>query len=513
MKRLMANAILVLICLVGMNSLSAQDFDKQKRVPGPIEMLNNSAQGREFYIAIPPNEVPNYSPNVLEIYVTSAKRTTVRLTTPTGLSVNKLVEPLSITTFSSENGELGWDWEVRESEQITQKGLKLEADQPISVYVLNAKTYSSDGYLALPITALGKEYYHLSYYDFKEAGPWAGGFLIVAIDNDTKVNIRLNGRGKGQATTLLGRNIGDVISVTLHEGQTYMVRGDAATRGVFDLSGSRILASKPVGVISFHMRTIIPSFDINNGRDHMCEMVPPVHAWGKKYVTVEYKRDKGQGDFFRIMAAEDNTTFRCIYYDKDDGTVLGNWEGQLKKAGDWEDYLEVFTQSGNKLKSIRGTSVWTADKPVLLHHYSYSEQWDGASVFDPFMIVSVPEEQFIPNTVFQTPANKAFVTNWFNIVAVHDPNDLDFKDLKSLRIDGVPITQLEPRFTYNQIPTTNMYWAKIPMTPGAHRIYGDGKTKFGGYIYGFSNWDSYGWPAAMAINKLDEVDTLPLICN
>lgn len=510
MKILSTISVLLIILLSATIDTFSQNPISQKRKPAPIEMLNNSAQGREFWIAIPPNEIPNYSPNVLEIYVTSAKRTRVTLTNPTsGLIVNKTIEPLQITTFSTANGDLGWEWEVRESEQITNKGLKIEADQPISVYVLNAKVYSSDGYLALPVTALGKEYYHMSYYDFLEVGPWASGFIIVAPENDTKVTIRLNGKGKGAAKTLMGRNIGDVIQVTLQEGQTYMVRGDATTRGLFDLSGSKIIATKPVGLVSFHMRTIIPSFDINNGRDCMSEMLPPIHAWGKKYVTVEYKRDKGQGDFFRIMASEDNTNFKCTYYDKDNGIILGNWEGQLKKAGDFEEYLEVHAVSGNKLKSIHGTSVWTADKPVLLHQYSYSEQWDGATVFDPFMIIVVPEEQFIPTTVFQTPANKAFITNWFNIVAKHDPNDLDFNDLKSIKLDGVPITQIESRFTYNKIPNTDMYWAKIPVSPGAHRITGDGKVKFGGYIYGFSNWDSYGWPAAMAINKLDEVDTLP----
>ncbi len=515
----MVNKILritvILVVLFNLQfDLYSQGFDKQKRLPAPIEMLNNSAQGREFWIAIPPNEVPTHTPHVLEIYVTSAKRTKVTLSSNTGFKITKTVEPMQITTFTTADGSLSWQWEVRESERITQKGLKLEADQPISVYVLNGKSYSSDGYLALPVTALGKEYYSLCYFDFKEWRDWGSGFLIVAIEDQTKVTIRLNGRGKGAAKTVGGRDIGDVIRVTLQQGQTYMVRGDATTRGLFDLSGSFIKANKPVGFISFHMRTMIPVFDVAGGRDHLCEMLPPVHAWGKKYVTVEYKRDKEQGDLFRIMASEDNTHFRCIYYDKDDGRVLGNWEATLKKAGDFEDYLETFTPTtGNKEKSIRGTSVWIADKPVLLHQYSYSSAWDGNPVFDPFMIIVVPEEQFIPSTVFQTPGNKAFVTNWFNIIATHDPDDTEFKDLKSIKIDGIPITQLEPRFTYNKIPTTNLYWAKIPMQPGPHRIAGNGKTKFGGYIYGFSQWDSYGWPAAMAINKLDELDTLPPVLN
>jgi hypothetical protein len=473
-------------------------------------MLNNSAQGREFWIAIPPNEVPDHPPNVLEIYVTSVKRTQVTLSNPyTGLKFIKTVEPMQTTVFSTANGYMGWDWEVRESEQVTGKGLHLEAEQPISVYVFNAKSYSSDGYMAIPVTALGKEYYHLCYWDFKEYRDWGSGFVIVAIADNTKITIKLNGRGKGKATTVKKRDIGDVIHVTLQEGQTYMVRGDATTRGVFDLSGSSIQANKPVGFISFHMRTMIPVFDISGGRDHLCEMLPPVHSWGKKFATVELKRDKGQGDFFRILASEDDTQFECKYYDKENGTLLGEWKGKLKKAGDWEDYLEVFTTTPNRMKSIRGTAVWTADKPVLLMQYSYSEQWDGAKTFDPFMIVIASTEQYTNRTIFQTPGNKEFVTNWFHFIAEHNPNDDSFDDLKSLKIDGVPITQIEPHFIYNRIPGTNLYWARIAVQPGAHHVYGDGKVKFSGYIYGFSQWDSYGWPAAMTFNKLDEIDTLP----
>ena len=45
MKKFMATTILVLIFLIGYSEVKAQELDKQRRVPGPIEMLNNSAQG------------------------------------------------------------------------------------------------------------------------------------------------------------------------------------------------------------------------------------------------------------------------------------------------------------------------------------------------------------------------------------------------------------------------------------------------------------------------------------
>jgi len=256
---------------------------------------------------------------------------------------------------------------------------------------------------------------------------------------------------------------------------------------------------------------LIPSFDLFNGRNMLCEMLPPVTAWGKKYVTVEFRR-QNRGDFFRIIASQDNTTFTVKWYDLKTSQLIGQRAGKMKKSGDFFEYEEVFVPQGatNTLESIRGTSVWEADKPVLVMQYSYSQNWDNDPNFDPFMVLVVPTEQFIPGTVFQTPAFQAgFLDNYFNIVAVGDTNDFTQQNLQSIKLDGKPISTYEPGFIYNRIPTTNLYWAKITMAPGAHRIVGNGQTKFGGYIYGFSSADGYGWPAAMAINKVDETDTLP----
>ncbi|MDQ1265074.1 MAG: Choice-of-anchor protein, partial [Bacteroidota bacterium] len=500
---------LITLMLLPLTKTEAQNnkYDKAKLKKEAIKdkLLYNSAQGREFWIAIPPNEVPGYSPNVLELYVTSGKKTAVTLEMPTsGMTLTKPIDPMEITTYSSGSGEITFQLECRESEQITDKGIRLTAEQPISVYVLNAKVYTSEGYLAIPLASWGTTYIHNSYYDFNEIDHWASGFIVVSAYNDSKIKIDLKGRG--YAHTYMGKALGETIRETLHSGQVYMVRGDATTRGEFDLSGTKISSSKPIGLISFHMRTIIPSYDIYNGRDCLSEMLPPVQSWGKKYCTVEYKRDSGKGDFFRIISSEDNTDFTCEYFDVVDGKKLGTWQGQLKKAGDFEEYLEASITVGHPLKSIRGMSIFEATKPVLVCQYAYSADWDGNAIFDPYMIIVVPTEQYIPSTVFQTPSNKSFVDNWFNIIAIGDTSDPKREDLKSVKLDDRAIYIEEPAFLYNQIPGTNLFWAKVHVQPGAHKVVSD--TKFGGYIYGFSNWDSYGWPAAMAINKLDETDTL-----
>lgn len=475
------------------------------KVPPAAWILNNSAQGREFWIAIPPNEVDGYPGQLLEIYVTSSYNTQVTLySAMDGRTITKPVRAMDITTFSLLQGDLFWSDEIRESEVVTQKGIRLTAPHPISVYVFSGKQYTSDGYLALPVNVWGTEYRHLSYYDYEDFGQKRGnGFIIIASEDQTQVEIQLYGKGYGR--TVGGRRIGDRIRVLLNRGETYMVRGSGdPPAGQNDFSGTRVISDKPVGFISFHMRTMIPMIPTAGpiSRDFLVEMLPPVSAWGKRYVTIEYQRKARKGDFFRILASQPNTRFRVRWYRN--GVLRGSISGLLQNAGDFWEYN--YTNAPDD-SSIYGQSIWEADKPVLLMQYSYSAFWDNDPNFDPFMIVVTPVEQYIRSTVFQTPASKAFATNYFNLIAIGDTNDPQQQKLKSITVDGQRVWQRYPEFLGQRIPETDLYWVVLRMQPGAHRIIGE--TPFGGYIYGFSQYDSYGWPAAMAINKIDELDTLP----
>ncbi|MCX6153354.1 MAG: choice-of-anchor D domain-containing protein [Candidatus Kapabacteria bacterium] len=486
----------------------SNDAEKKKKDMIRDNLLYNSAQGREFWLAIPPNEKAGYSAHALEMYITSSKNTSVTMELPNlGVMVSKDVKAMEITTYSSLSGDMNWDWEVRESEEVSNKGIHLTADQPISVYVLNAKQFTSDGYLGLPTSAIGTEYIHCAYYDFAEIGAWVGGFIIVSGADNTRCNITLRGKSLGN-TTAKGAKIGSNIMVpVMGPGQTYMVAGDGLSRGTFDLTGSRVISNKPIGFISYHERCIIPSWDIWNGRDALNEMMTPVHAWGKKYCTVELKRDSQQGDFFRVVGSQDATNFKCMWFDLMTKEKIAEWPGYLKKAGDFSEWLETVIASGNKLQSVRGLSIFEADKPIMVMQYSYSADWDGNAIFDPLMFLVTPVEQYIPGTVFQTPSSVDFIDNYFNIVAIGDTTDYKHDDLKSIKLDDKFVFNMNPVFLSTQIPGTNLFCAKLVVKPGAHKI--SGNTKFGGYIYGFSNYDSYGWPAAMALNKLDELDTLP----
>ncbi|MES2767061.1 MAG: choice-of-anchor D domain-containing protein [Bacteroidota bacterium] len=462
-------------------------------------LLNNSAQGREFYIAIPPNEKPGYPTNAIEFYITSSKNTNVRVEAE-GLGYNKSkpVEAMKITTYGAADG-IGTDFEVR-TPGVSPYAFKISADQPISVYVLNAKTNTSEGYLALPTSVWGKENINCSFYDFGEFSPWGGGFLVVASQNQTVITVKIKGKGFGRTTE--NNKIGDVVTRTLNKGDVYNMVGNGATVGSFDMTGTTITSNKPVGLISYHERVMIPAIAANNGRDHLSEMIPPTSAWGKNFVTGEYMR-KGNGDLFRAVAKEAGTIVKGVWYDKATNQKIGAKTWVLNTPGQFEQSLYASESPGGQ--DVRGYSVWTSNKPILLMQYSYSANWDGDPIFDPFMIIVPPLEQYIQGTVFQTPASAAFTKNWFNILAVGDSTDGNHTLLKTLKLDGKFVYETDPKIMLQRIPSTNIYYLAKDVNPGAHRV--ESKTKFAGFIYGFSSFDSYGWPAAMALNKIDELDT------
>ncbi len=515
--------ILLLLGVIGYGSIFAEEVQPQAKEKLLNSLQNTNSSGRQFLIAFPPNDRFNTAYKMLDIYVTSSVNTTVTLkNVATGLALTKQVRAYDITIYSIQTGDVSQEMESHPSRagQVEDKGYYLESPDPIAVYVLSDKEVSADGYLAIPTSQWGTRYMHISFWDFKEVFEWGSGFIVLANEDNTKVNITLRGRGAGVARTAgsgpgSNKTIGNSFSVTLRKGQTINIMGDGKTRGLFDMTGSLITANKKIGLISYHERTMIPVTVITNGRDNLIEMIPPIQAWGKEYHTSEYQRGQDMGDFYRAMASEDNTNVKLFWYDKKTRNIIGKNETTLN-AGEYLEALDIQGEwPGNRNNpGVRGLVSFYFDKPGFVMQYCYSANWDlgGGSVYDPFMINVVPVEQFTKNTVFLTPKNNSgndFKENFLNIIAVGDSSDFakSKKMLESILLDGTKLTVQDPKFLLNRIPNTNLYSADVRLGAGVHRIFGD--TPFGGYIYGYATFESYGWPAATAVRVVGKLDTLP----
>lgn len=494
----------------------------QRKMPTADQLLSvNGAQGTEFYLAVPQNDgYPFESASTLEFYIaTSYDSVRIEVSNAeTGDLRRYLLMANKVLNVSTRNNRANAAWQIpwEASEQVVPKAVIIKATKPISVYCLHAKQVSSDGYLALPTSVWGKRYIVTSYYDFREVFTWAAGFCIIARENGTEVNIRLRGSTDGFAKTKLGKklNDGQIQSIVMQAGDCYMVMGDGQTRGAFDMTGTEVTSNKNIGMIGFHSRTALPNAIPLEGRDHLIEMTPPVSAWGKTYITLEYSRKftgTGRGDFFRVIAAEDGTRWQLKYYDKDKKTLLGQ-DGGLLNAGGFRDLYQAAARSVLPY----GVTVWTANKPIYVVQYSTSASWDGDNLNDPFMCNVTPREQFLTGTLFQTPDLPSnFTRHLLNLVVQVTDTTTAVEDLKSLTIDDVPVwshpKSSQPALLSNKIPGFNdLYFCTIEFGNEArpHLITGNGKVKFGGYIYGFGNFDSYGWPAAAAFRDASVIDTM-----
>jgi hypothetical protein len=480
-------------------------------LPTAEYMMQKSNMGTSFYFAIPQNDIKSgLQEEILAIYVCSYTDTKIKLTYPRlGIEKNREVKAFKPTVLSSKNNDASFNWEVTESEVIGAEAVIITSDDPIAVYVLNSRNISSDGFLVIPTSAWGNKYIHSAYYDHYETWPSVikrgGGFIIVAAHDGTSIEIKLNGTGENVGNTVGNRKIGETIKITLQSGQTYMVRG-SGTNIAFDLTGTTIEASKPIGVISFHQRTMVPN-KCPNGRDHLSEMLLPVQSWGKEFVTMEFNRG-GQGDFFRVVASEDNTRIIADQHFPGSGNLIpdGHIETVLNKGQFWE-YLQTSCGNNNTQNGVRGVTVWKADKPIQIMQIAYSFPWDKDSDWDPLMILVPPVKQFQKSSLFMPPVDAGFQTNEFTFFAFENSDDPERNLLNSIQFDNEQLSKNYQQFLYNHIPGTDLYWGRINISQGVHTI--NSKTKIYGYINGFTGYNSYGWPAMMGTNKINELDTLP----
>lgn len=307
--------------------------------------------GREFYVVFPSavssssNTIP-----VRRVYLAARSFARGRISCMDGSWSKEFeVMPKSLTPVSLPS----WAALDRlEVEAAYRRVFKIETEDDIAVYAFSPNYLSSDACLVLPRETLGKEYVIASarnalWYNQGAASSNANNpvprseFVVAAIEDGTEVLVNLT------AESSTGRyQKGSYYTFTLNRGEViqFMARdtGRKALVGYWDnisnaylqkmswigkeldstdcdLTGSRVLASKPVAVFSGHERASVPDdlefawqdhSDVS--RDHLVEQMPPVEVWGKKFIVIAAKQNEDGnrppgGDYVRVIARYDGT--------------------------------------------------------------------------------------------------------------------------------------------------------------------------------------------------------------
>lgn len=410
-------------------------------------LYSQDTKGTDFWFMFNRNDLS--TPQTLSIFITSGVNTSgVVSIGGLGFSQPFNVTANTVTTVVVPNAA-----SVHTSDVVDNLAIHVTALQEVTVYGLNRVSFTTDAFLALPTDILGTDYRYMNY---KENG---NGHLmgIVATENNTTVTITPKiAMGPHPANT--------PYNVVLQQGQCYEIMQQTASS---EITGSLITSDKPIGVMGVHRCVNVPIGVCCC--DHIVEMLFPTNTWGKNFLTAPLAT-RLNGDTWRVMASENSTVV----------TINGVPQAPIN-AG---DFIEFTLTLGSQINS---------DKPVLVAQYSNSQGVDNV-VSDPFMMLIPPFEQFLASYTISTPAS-GFSQNFVNLVA---PNSI----VGSLTLDGVPV----PAILFTPIGASGYSGAKVPLDSGSHNLVGT--LPFGCFVYGFDNFDSYGYPGGGSLSQVAVVASL-----
>ncbi len=247
-------------------------------------------EGREYWFGLPYCKMlqhENLRGDIppIAIWVSSKFDTKVRMTIPEiGLIKNYVVRSNQITEIALDDQLM-----ARESEVITNNGIHLLAEDPISVCVYYSYEWTGEAFRVIPVDWLGKKYVTLNMYldQIDEMKP--PQILVVATEDNTSVTYYPTKPTEkvrpGQSKT-----------INLMKGQTYLILGEMNSAYVqdwdSDITGTYITSTKPIAVFSGHTKGAFPRYYVGYksgytdpyalfARNMLIEQMWPIELLGK----------------------------------------------------------------------------------------------------------------------------------------------------------------------------------------------------------------------------------------
>ena len=368
-----------------------------------------------------------------------------------------------------------------EDTPISKRTLTVEFDSEVTLYAINTLRWSSDGFLSLPVDAIGTDYTVMSYPN--TAQPGAAGQIfatsdfpsqiaIIGTQDRTRVEIfpteSINARGN-RSPFVIDLDRGEVFFGQAIDSRSFPGFTIRAGR---DLTGTRIQASAPVVVYGSHQRSNIPFSDAV-GRDHLVEQMPPTDKWGTRAMVLPHfqlEKTVRDSNFIRVVAARANTKLTI-----DSGSSITLLPGQP---------VEI---------PLDRPMLLTADQPIAVAQFQHSTvdvqriSMPNDTVGDPFMMLVPSREQFDTNYSFESWNTKDFLYHFINVV-------IPTERINTLRLDGIPVAA-----QFQKVPKTSYSYAQIRVTPGPHNV--QARVPFGLQMYGYGPYNSYGMPGGWVFDS------------
>lgn len=236
-----------------------------------------------------------------------------------------------------------------------------------------------------------------------------------------------------------------------------------------DLSGTRIVADRPVAVFGGHTCAYVPTSA--QACDHLEEQLPPIQSWGRAYVSAPMGDGSTSGtNIVRVMPAFESTS---VTVTPPQGGVSG---GTISPGS----FLEF---------EVTGPFEVRGDRAILVAQFIRGQYatTPPSTRGDPALTVLVPAEQYRDEYTFILPSSYNASTNGQNHLLIVRPPGLE------LTLDGAPVSA-----TWQTVGASEI--GVVPLPGGTHAI--RGAQPFGLVAYGLGSFTSYATPAGLNLEPI-----------
>jgi hypothetical protein len=374
---------------------------------------------------------------------------------------------------------------------------RIESESPIIVYQYMVTKFGTEAWTAIPVEAWGMEYYAAAIpgevgVDISPGGSdtynrknkmFHAVISVVAAYDDTHITIIPNG-----IIWTKGCQLNDIV---LQKDEVYQILSlvDTLTENEGtpqpDFGGSRILSTKPVGVISGNTRAQVIDEGLGLGKNSfknmLIEWVAPVELHGTEFVSLptwDARTPTG-------LPGEDLTGKRKSELVRVYGTHTGQTTGSVTEAGITTSFAAPI-QQGEFLQtshSPREPRVFRTDRPAqaFMHVPAVVKLGgllqNGGSAYDGwggYMVELIPREQWVDFAPFIALYHPAGIEHHINVVT-------DSSHRYDVYVNG------DSLFPFNRevIPGTDLVWGSMTVRSGVSQfLEGRNGAKFHGFVYG-----------------------------
>jgi gliding motility-associated-like protein len=335
------------------------------------------------------------------------------------------------------------------SETIQNKGVLIQSNDSVNVFISSFQNYTHDLTQVLPEGSIGTSYRVDAYSGLPNFNNLhRSELLIIAVEDGTQVRITPT------ATTTGGHPAGAPFTVDLNAGQSYQVQ---AQTDVADLTGTLVEGTdlsgpcRPFVVIGGSMCAGVPGGC--SACDVVFEQLLPRTFWGSRFHTVPVNGTTAVT--YRILADQDGTT-----------VSIGGGAPFILNAGQRHE--------------VNGTNVPVciqADGPVSVAQLL--EGYGCAGNGDPSLFILSPHDRLSRSATFHTSTSNQINQHSVSVIMPTGTS-------APLLLNGNPVS---PALFQAYPGCTDRVWAKIPVSTGVNRL--QSTVGFQAYMFGIGFGESY----------------------